>query len=298
MMLEVFSLTATPVLNFVMAIATWVSLSEPIRTQQGLSLLHGRTRAQLHAIDSVPDSLFLHDLALCIDPLWLLRLPKSLGLAPLKHRILPQLLLPRLLHPLQLLLFIKLLPLPRCNMWYRLLRLSHLRRRPVLLHRRITGRNIMARPTSLWSTRTSFPQILRIRHQFRRKRTFLSLPFKLVVFLRLVRLIDLSLPLVIQFGVSRLLILIKWLFHATRRHCSQFLFCDSVQIYRTHTSPHGILPRPLTRVLGDHFVFGQLSIWLECVLLFELLFLGLSCELLLFVFHEVTLVHEEVSGVH
>jgi len=72
MMLEVLSLTATPVLNFVMAIATWVSLSEPVRTQQCLSLLHGRTSAQLHAIDSVSDSLFMHDLALCIDPLWLL----------------------------------------------------------------------------------------------------------------------------------------------------------------------------------------------------------------------------------
>ena len=210
MLLKILSLPSASIFDFIISVAVRESFGESIVIVilHSLSLLHGWTSACLESIDPIANALFLQNFALSIWRLQWLHLSLSFWLSSLEHGVLSHFFLSRFFHSLQLFLFVDLLALFGGHLSLFLL-LSHLGGRGLSGDDgRVAGRNWITRPS--FSTRLRrLPQVPWIRHQFRSKRALLPMPLKLIILLRLVRLVNLALTLIIKLGVPRLLILIE-----------------------------------------------------------------------------------------
>lgn len=134
MLIKVLSFATAPVFDLIIAEAKCIPITIPVvGVYHCLPLLHIRTRGQLHIVYTIAYALLLHDLTIGIVSIGCqltighvirgvlhLTLPHSLWFPALEYRILPHLLLSRLLHSLELLLFIELLTLATCHLdgWF------------------------------------------------------------------------------------------------------------------------------------------------------------------------------------
>lgn len=147
----------------------------------------------------------------------------------------------------------------------------------------------------------SSAQVLRVGHQFWRKSTFLSLPFEFIVFFRFICFINLTLSFFVKDVMMRFLLLFKWILSLRSSTYGCFLFGDSIKVDGADTSSHKVFIFHVNLcpwMLWNNFAFCQLSVWFKCVLLPEFFLLSSLGNLFFFVLHQVTLVHEEVCGVH